>query len=206
MTRNVPWSPHRYDSIEHMNALAGPELRGLEHYPIAATKALYGSRISPLYGSRISNLLKHSQNTRDNDHRSDVSINMLYTIPSDTHDASGTEHDGQAGEMTLNHWTNRGADGGSLEGLRGTDGERKNNESGALEGETHDRKKLAMKGPDGIELSMEETLEAFSYVTTSSRGPNTGIAGDDMQSASGKRERLQCLFHQHFPVELFLFQ
>ena len=31
MTRNVPWSPHRYDSIERMNNIAGPELSGLEH-------------------------------------------------------------------------------------------------------------------------------------------------------------------------------
>ena len=86
--------------------------------------------------------------------------------------------------MTLDHSTNRGADGRSLDGLRGNDGEHKNNESGALEGETHDRKKLAMKGPEGIELSMEETLEAFSYNTISSRGPNNSIAGNDMHIIS----------------------
>ena len=53
-----------------------------------------------------------------------------------------------------------------------------------MEGETHDRKKLATKGPDGIELSMEETLETFSYNMISSRGPNTGIAGDNMRIIS----------------------
>ena len=120
---------------------------------------------------------------------------MLSAVPSHTHDTDGTEHSGQMGETTLNRLTNRGADGRSLDGLRGNDGERKNNESGALEGETHDRKKLAMKGPDGIELSleeeefywkmlMEEALEAFSFTTTSSRGPNHGIAGDDMRIIS----------------------
>ena len=134
MTRNVPWSPHRYDSIERMNDIAGPELSGLKHYPIAATKALYGSRISN------PRLLKHSRNTRDNNHRSSASINMLSAVPSHTHDTNGTEHSGQAGEMTLNHSTNRGADGRSLDGIRGNDGERKDNESGALEGETHNRK------------------------------------------------------------------
>jgi hypothetical protein len=81
---------------------------------------------------------------------------MLSAVPSHTHKNNGTEHSGQAGEMTLNHSTTRGADGRSLDGLRGNDGERKDNESGALEGETHNRKKLAMKGPDGIELSLEE--------------------------------------------------
>ena len=50
MTHNdTPWSTRRYNSIYYMDDIAVPELRGLDDYPIAATRALYGSRIS---GSR----------------------------------------------------------------------------------------------------------------------------------------------------------
>ena len=57
MTHNTPWSPHRYESMEYMDGLTGPELRGFEDYPIAATMALYGLRI---LGSRW---LGHIHNT-----------------------------------------------------------------------------------------------------------------------------------------------
>ena len=84
-----------------MNDIAGPELSGLEHYPIAATKALYGSRISN------SRLLKHFRNTSNNNHRSSASINMLSAVPSHTHDTDGTEYSGQVGETTLNRLIDR---------------------------------------------------------------------------------------------------
>ena len=40
MARNTPWSPHRYDSIEYMDDIAGPELRGLEDLPIIANQGV----------------------------------------------------------------------------------------------------------------------------------------------------------------------
>ena len=125
MTRNTPWSPHRYDSIERMNDVAGPELNGLEHYPIATTRALYGSRISN------SRLLKHFRNTSSNNHRpsrSSARINMLVAAPSHTHSTNNTGHDGLV---------NRGADDSMPEGLRMNDGERRNTELGRLEEEKH---------------------------------------------------------------------
>ena len=173
MNPNVPWLPHRYDSIERMRIIAGPELNGLEHYPIAATKALYGSRISN------SRLLKHFRNTSSNNRRLSASINMLSAVPSHTHDTDGTKHSGQMGERTLNRLTHRGADGRMLDRLRRNDGERRYNESGTLEEETHNTKKITTRETDR-KMLMEETLKTFSNNTISSRGPNNNIAVDDM--------------------------
>ena len=102
-----------------MNDIAGPELSGLEHYPIAATKALYGSRISN------ARFLEHIQNIASTNHRpprSSASINMLSAVPSShTHDINDTDHGGQVIERTLNHLADRGVNGSMYDGLR-TDG------------------------------------------------------------------------------------
>ena len=187
MTRNTPWSPHRYDSIERMNDIAGPELNGLEHYLIAATRALYGSRISN------SRLLEHFRNTNSTNRippRSSASINMLSAVPSHTHGTNGTDHNGQVDERTLNCLIDRGAEGSMPDGLRKDDGDRRNTELGTLKEEKHSTTKTETKEADWKTL-MEETLVAFSSSTIISRGPNNGIAGADMRIISNGNPETQ---------------
>ena len=126
---------------------------------------------------------------------------MLSAVPSHTRDTDGIEHIGQMGETTLNRLTDRGADDRSPDGLQRNDGENKNNESGTLEGETHNTKRWAMKGPDWKlpmdeeefywKMLMEEALEAFSLTAISSRGPNHGISGNDMHLISDGTQEIQ---------------
>ena len=83
-----------------------------------------------------------------------------------------------------------------LDGLRRNDGERRNNESGTLEEETHSTKKTTTRETDWKmpmqaaldefywKMLMEETLEAFSSSTIISRGPNNGITDADMRIIS----------------------
>ena len=155
-----------------MNGIAGPELSGLEHYPIAATKALYGSRI---FNSR---LLEHFRNITSTNHRpprSSASINLLSAVPSHMHGTNATDHDGQVNERTLNRLVDRGANGSMSNGLQTDDGERGNAELETLEEEEHSTTKT-----EALEAELNTLMEEMQIDTIIRKGPNNGIAGADM--------------------------
>ena len=119
-----------------MNDVDGPELRGFENYPIAATRA----RV--LYRSRISNLqwLKHIQGITQASHRSPrtgASFNMLSAVPYTTHIINTVDHDGQVSERAPSHSVDREANGSMFDGLWMDDEERRNAELESLKNGEH---------------------------------------------------------------------